>query len=219
MSLTQNINTSYSSANAPAALRTAHQDALAEKVRLDLIKDANARCYTAQHKHTIVMAKDWITMKLQNALKGHEEEGEIEIDFKRLNCEVNQEFGPLDHETDSCRQALCSKGEVVPAFVPYLFACEKSGDAGGEDEKYFFHITDRDYLPSAGLWFVEDVCLEGKSSATGYRKGCLKWMYLKVTFKKVEQEECVVSGDYFPTHQMVTNGDTWMSRDVYEGYE
>ena len=171
-----------------------------------------ARIKHAQEKHSIEIFKQYMTAQIEKESSRSEGEDDIvEIDFGRLNVEVTQEFGPQD----SCALKVCSPGEVIPDFVNYLLTCQREGQG---DEDYFFH-TDGE------MWFVADIDLTGKGhklvkthfgpASTSH----LKWMYLSVKFEKIEQRECCVCGDTYPISQMVTNGDDWMSKDVWGGFE
>ena len=179
-----------------------------------------ARIKHAQRKHSDHIAKEWITAKLEKEINRLEDETDIiEIDFKRLNVEVTEEFGSQD---SNIAPKVCAPGEVVPDFVNLLFNCERERDEGGDNEEFFFETGSG---CQTEMWFVADVCLTGKGHrhhcdfASDKSRSVLKWMYLSVKFEKIEQQECCVSGDTYPVSQMVTNGDDWMSKDVWNGFE
>tara|TARA_R110000803_G_scaffold54460_1_gene111156 strand:+ start:472 stop:1089 length:618 start_codon:yes stop_codon:yes gene_type:complete len=202
-----------------------HTSNSAQALKISLLEEQVANAQTllqqqdgikrAQRKHSDHIAKEWITTKLEKEINRLEDEKDIiEIDFKRLNVEVTEEFGPQD----SGALRHCSPGEVVPDFVNLLFNCERERDEGGDNEEFFFH-TDGE------MWFVADVCLTGKGHkfsaayASDKSRSQLKWMYLSVKFEKIEHQECCISGDSYPVSQMVTNGDDWMYKGVWEAFE
>lgn len=159
-----------------------------------------------QEKHVATTTRCWIETLLHRAVFHEEQNGEdgVEIDFSSASSQVvvTKEFGGRD----SCALRSLVKDQVVPYWVDYLLQLEASGEGDGDE----FKILGDDY-------YVDCVHISGEQFS--HVEGKYK-MVVKVDFKMVQMEECVVCGETYPVSQMVTDGEgTYMLRELHENFE
>tara|TARA_R110000787_G_scaffold213678_1_gene323162 strand:- start:175 stop:762 length:588 start_codon:yes stop_codon:yes gene_type:complete len=173
------------------------------------------RINARQKNHTDRLVTDWISMKIEKELPCYDlgDQGEFEMRFGKsqigVQCETEFDTGTVVGGSIGSRAEYICPGQVIPDFVEYLILCEQEED----NEDYWFRPE------GFGEWYVTRVRLSGKARELRGKPTMLKWMAMIVTFQKIEQQECCVSGETYPVSQMVTNGEEWMYRGVWEAFE
>tara|TARA_R110000744_G_scaffold153824_1_gene268256 strand:- start:785 stop:1420 length:636 start_codon:yes stop_codon:yes gene_type:complete len=166
-----------------------------------------------KQEHYERLIKNWITMRIKNEVEELVGD-EFEMKFNRsdihVECQTEFDTGDVVGGSIGGREDYICPGEVIPDFVEYLIICEREGE---DNEDYFFQVD------GFGEWYVKGVRLSGAARDIGGKPSLIKWMKMAVKFEHVKKHECCISGEEYREYEMVTNGDDWMFRGVWEAFE